>query len=76
MFDHLFQMSDAGVQVFVQQDQLRPVMLGMMFFFGRFSSDQSMIAAAVTITMLPVVILYLLLQRQFIQGITAGAIKS
>jgi len=62
--------------VFVQQDELRPVMLGMMFFFGRFSSDQGMIAAAVTITMLPVVVLYLLLQRQFIQGITAGAIKS
>jgi ABC-type glycerol-3-phosphate transport system permease component len=62
--------------VFVQQDELRPVMLGMMFFFGRFSSDQGMIAAAVTITMMPVVILYLALQRQFIQGITAGAIKS
>src|SRR5688572_20821371 len=35
-----------------------------------------MIAAGVTIAMLPVVVLYLLLQRRFIEGITAGALKS
>ena len=62
--------------VFVQRDELRPVMLGMMFFSGRYTSDQGMIAAGVTIIMLPVVVLYLLLQRQFVQGITAGAIRS
>jgi ABC-type glycerol-3-phosphate transport system permease component len=30
----------------------------------------------VTISMLPVVLLYLILQRRFIEGITAGALKS
>jgi ABC-type glycerol-3-phosphate transport system permease component len=35
-----------------------------------------MIAAGVTISMIPVIILYLLLQRRFIEGITAGALKS
>jgi ABC-type glycerol-3-phosphate transport system permease component len=29
-----------------------------------------------TIAMLPVLVLYLLLQRRFIEGITAGALKS
>jgi raffinose/stachyose/melibiose transport system permease protein len=35
-----------------------------------------MIAAGVTISMIPMVILYLLLQRRFIEGITAGAMKT
>jgi len=62
--------------VFVQRDELRPVSLGTMFFFGRFSSDRGLIAAGVTISMLPMVALYLVLQRRFIEGITAGALKS
>ena len=62
--------------VFVQRDELRPVSLGTMFFFGRFTADRGMIAAGVTIAMLPVVALYLVLQRRFIEGITAGALKS
>ena len=62
--------------VFVPRDELRPVSLGTMFFFGRFTADRGMIAAGVTIAMLPVVLLYLALQRRFIEGITAGALKS
>ena len=62
--------------VFVQKDELRPVSLGTLFFFGRFTADRGMIAAGVTISMLPVVLLYLILQRRFIEGITAGALKS
>jgi ABC-type glycerol-3-phosphate transport system permease component len=62
--------------VFVQRDELRPVALGTMFFFGRFTADRSMIAAGVTISMLPMIVLYLLLQRRFIEGITAGALKT
>src|SRR5215204_1556403 len=62
--------------VFVQSDDLRPVSLGTMFFFGRFTADRGMIAAGVTISMLPMIVIYLLLQRKFIEGITAGALKS
>jgi raffinose/stachyose/melibiose transport system permease protein len=62
--------------IFVQRDELRPVSLGTMFFFGRFTSDRGLIAAGVTIAMIPIVALYLVLQRRFIEGITAGALKS
>ena len=62
--------------VFVQRDELRPVSLGVMFFFGRFTADRGMIAAGVTITMVPMIILYLLMQRRFIEGVTAGAMKT
>jgi ABC-type glycerol-3-phosphate transport system permease component len=62
--------------IFVQRDELRPVSLGTMFFFGRFTADRGLIAAGVTIAMIPIVALYLLLQRRFIEGITAGALKT
>ena len=62
--------------IFVQRDALRPVSLGTMFFFGRFTADRGLIAAGVTLSMIPVVILYLFLQRRFIEGITAGALKT
>jgi ABC-type glycerol-3-phosphate transport system permease component len=62
--------------IYVQRDELRPISLGTMFFFGRFTADRGLIAAGVTIAMIPVVLLYLLLQRRFIEGITAGALKS
>lgn len=62
--------------VFVQTDALRPVSTGIMFFFGRFTAQRDLIAAGVTIAMIPMVVLYLLLQRRFIEGITAGALKS
>ena len=62
--------------VFVQTEALRPVSTGIMFFFGRFTAQRDLIAAGVTIAMIPMVVIYLLLQRRFIEGITAGALKS
>lgn len=61
--------------IFVQRDELRPISLGTMNFFGRFTADRALIAAGVTISMLPMIALYLLFQRRFIEGITAGALK-
>jgi ABC-type glycerol-3-phosphate transport system permease component len=62
--------------VFVQTEALRPVSTGIMFFFGRFTAQRDLIAAGVVIAMIPMVAIYLLLQRRFIEGITAGALKS
>jgi ABC-type glycerol-3-phosphate transport system permease component len=61
--------------VFVQRDHLRPIALGVMFFSGRYTSDRGLIAAGVSISIIPIILVYLALQRQFIRGITAGALK-
>jgi ABC-type glycerol-3-phosphate transport system permease component len=42
---------------------------------GRYSTDWTALCAGLSMAVLPVVIVYLLLQRQFIQGLTAGALK-
>lgn len=56
-------------------DNVRTLPLGLKYFSGEHSSNQALIAAGVTICTLPITIVYLLFQRTFIRGITAGAIK-
>jgi raffinose/stachyose/melibiose transport system permease protein len=50
--------------------------LALSFFAGqRRGGDPSVIAAAALIVALPVLIMYVILQRRFVQGMTAGAEK-
>ncbi len=44
-------------------------------FYGTFSTDTGLIMAALLLAMLPILILYLFLQRYIVEGITAGAVK-
>lgn len=61
--------------VLVQSQNLRPVSLGMIFFQGTFISDESLLAAGAAIVSLPMIVSYVFLQRYFIRGIVAGALK-
>ncbi|MDD3796311.1 MAG: carbohydrate ABC transporter permease [Lachnospiraceae bacterium] len=60
---------------FIQTDSLRTVATRYLAFTGQYSSDWSKICTAGVITILPMVILYLIFQRQFIEGLTAGSVK-
>lgn len=60
---------------FIQKDSLRTVATRYLTFTGQYSSDWSQICAAGVITILPMVVLYLIFQRQFIEGLTAGSVK-
>lgn len=56
-------------------DDVRTLPLGLKYFSGEFSSNQALIAAGVTICTFPIILLYVIFQRTFIRGITAGAVK-
>lgn len=58
-----------------QDENLRPISTGIMFFIGEYSSDRSLIAAGVTLSSLPIIAVYLFFQRRFIQGLSTGALK-
>jgi raffinose/stachyose/melibiose transport system permease protein len=60
---------------FLQTDDVRTLPIGLTFFQGRFTTDTSVLAAGTTLAALPVLIIYVILNRQFIQGLTAGATK-
>ena len=44
-------------------------------FYGTYSSDIGLIMAALLLAMLPILILYLFLQKYIVAGVTAGAVK-
>ena len=44
-------------------------------FYGTYSTDIGLIMAALLLAMLPILILYVFLQRYIVQGVTAGAVK-
>ncbi|WP_154792155.1 carbohydrate ABC transporter permease [Occultella kanbiaonis] len=54
---------------------LRTLGVGMYNFFGQESTDFAGLAAGATISVLPTIVVFLLLQKTFIEGI-AGAVKS
>ena len=49
--------------------------LGLMSFQGQFSSAYGPLNAAIVMTVLPAAIVYLIFQRYFVSGLTAGAVK-
>jgi raffinose/stachyose/melibiose transport system permease protein len=63
--------------VMIQSDSLRTAPLGLALFAGanRGSQDVTLVAAAAVLVALPVVIVYIFLQRSFIRGMFAGAVK-
>jgi raffinose/stachyose/melibiose transport system permease protein len=55
--------------------QFRTAPLGLAFFQGQYTSGTTLLAAAAVLVALPMVILYLFLQRNFISGMTEGSVK-
>jgi raffinose/stachyose/melibiose transport system permease protein len=49
--------------------------LGILNFFGVYSTEWGLIFASVVIAALPVVFLYLMMTKRFIAGLTAGSVK-
>lgn len=44
-------------------------------FYGTYSTDIGLIMAALLLAMLPILILYIFLQRYIVEGVTSGAVK-
>jgi raffinose/stachyose/melibiose transport system permease protein len=56
-------------------DATRTVTLGAQVFIGQFVTNWNAVLAALTLALMPVLVLYLIFSRQLIRGITAGAVK-
>jgi multiple sugar transport system permease protein len=61
--------------LFIQSGDRLPITTGVKNLQGDFLSNYNLIAAGATITVIPTLVVYLLLQRQFIAGLTLGASK-
>ncbi|MCF7907659.1 MAG: carbohydrate ABC transporter permease [Candidatus Omnitrophica bacterium] len=55
-------------------EQFMPLQAGLMEFTGKMVTQHTLIMAALTIAALPIILLYIKMQKQFIKGLTAGAV--
>ena len=53
----------------------KTITLGSQVFIGQFVTNWNAVLAALSLAILPVLVLYLIFSRQLIRGITAGAVK-
>ena len=61
--------------LYVPSGELRPLTTGLYLFLGGRSVDIGPLAAGTLITILPIVVLFIAMQRQVTQGFLSGAIK-
>lgn len=63
------------VLVLVQDPALRTAPAGLGFFIGENAIDIPMLSAGTVIVILPVLVLYVIFQRRFAEGLLQGAVK-
>jgi raffinose/stachyose/melibiose transport system permease protein len=61
--------------VILQDRRMWTLPLGLMSFQSQFSKDYGQLNAAIVMTVLPAVLVYLIFQRYFVSGLTTGAVK-
>lgn len=61
--------------VFIRDQDARTVTLGVTLLFGQYQTDWTRALSALSLAAVPVLLAYLLMSKQFIQGLTAGALK-
>ena len=57
------------------QKDLYTIPISTKVFYGTYSTDIGLVMAALLLAMLPILILYLFLQKFIVKGVTSGAVK-
>ena len=61
--------------VFITSDERKTLPQGLTVFMGEYNTDWGVLFAGLLLAALPVTLVYIVLSRQFIAGLTQGAIK-
>jgi ABC-type glycerol-3-phosphate transport system permease component len=61
--------------VFLQSDEHRPLMVGITTLAGRAAANVPLVMAAVVLSLLPIISLYLVTQRRLSRGLVAGGLR-
>ncbi|MFJ6550386.1 MULTISPECIES: carbohydrate ABC transporter permease [unclassified Microbacterium] len=61
--------------VYIDADALRTIPAGLMSFRDSLSTEWGVLLAGLTIAALPIVVVFLALQRYFVAGVAAGSVK-
>ena len=61
--------------ILAPSEETKTITLGSQVFIGQFVTNWNAVLAALSLAIIPVLVLYLVFSRQLIRGITAGAVK-
>jgi ABC-type glycerol-3-phosphate transport system permease component len=60
---------------FISDPKLKTIQPAVYQAVGRYSVDYAALSSGLVMALIPIVVMYLLMQRQFIKGLTAGALQ-
>ncbi len=61
--------------IFIRNQNIKTIPVGLQAFFAENSIQWAELFAALSIAIIPIIIVYAIMQKQFIEGLTAGAVK-
>jgi multiple sugar transport system permease protein len=64
-----------GPLIYLNSQSLKTIQLGLRMFIQQYGADYALIMAAALVSLVPVVILFVFLQRFFIEGIASTGVK-
>ncbi|MDF2938568.1 MAG: sugar transporter ATP-binding protein [Paenibacillaceae bacterium] len=64
-----------GPMIYLTKTELKTIQIGLRMFISQYSAEYGLIMAASVISIIPVLIVFLTLQKYFVQGIASSGIK-
>jgi len=61
--------------ILAPSERTKTIVLGAQVFLGQFLNDWQAVLAALSLAMIPAILLYMIFSKQLIRGLTAGAVK-
>ena len=64
-----------GPYIYLTRDAKKTIQLGLRSFIGQYSSEYGLIMAGSVVTMIPVIAVFLALQKYFVEGVASSGLK-
>ena len=64
-----------GPLIYLSSEKMKTIQLGLRMFIAQFSADYALIMAASLVSLVPVILMFLALQRFFIEGVASTGVK-
>ena len=61
--------------LYIQDDDLKTIPTGLLAFSSRYVTDYSLLFSALSIVTIPMIVIYIVFNRNIVEGITAGSVK-
>jgi multiple sugar transport system permease protein len=64
-----------GPMIYLTGTKLKTIQIGLRMFISQYSSEYGLIMAASVVALIPVLVVFLSLQRFFVEGVAATGLK-